>query len=62
MNKLCDDTNNIILSFLMKQHLSATIMKPLYLSNEILILSLTSKYWKKIISCYITEYKKNTFF
>jgi len=51
MNKLCDDTNNLILSFIIdKPELNN---KKQYLNNDILFLYHTSNYWNKLIKLYI---------
>jgi hypothetical protein len=54
MNEQCYDIHKQIISFIMPEDSYGV----LYLTNDIFLLSLTSKYWNKIINDYIDEYKK----
>ena len=52
MNKLCDDTNKLILSFLIEEKKPTEYT---YITNDIIFLDLTSKNWNQLIK----KYKNN---
>ena len=49
MNKLCDDTNKLILSFLIEEKKPTEYT---YITNDIIFLGLTSKNWNQLIKKY----------
>ena len=59
--KLCDDVNNLILSFLIDRgnQTLLSIDRRYFLTNDIFFLQLTSKYWNNLITNYIDENYKN---